>query len=136
MTESTLSGSGQALNLSSGTFNATFANVSSTSGTNNVTLTTVAGTITLGGGTLSGATGDAFLLNGGTVSTTYSGSINHSAATFAMVKVMGGHTTGTITFNTGVERQRRGPASSSTTPIAPRPTTSTAPNAERRRCRH
>ena len=53
----------------------------------------------LGGGALSGATGAAFSVVGGSVSTTYTGNISQ-ASNAALLSVTGGHT-GTLTFNTG-----------------------------------
>jgi len=66
---------GQAINLATGTFNATLTGVTSTGGANNVNLNTVAGTVNLGSGALSGATGDAFLVNTGTANISYAGTI-------------------------------------------------------------
>ncbi|MCH7728748.1 MAG: right-handed parallel beta-helix repeat-containing protein, partial [Planctomycetes bacterium] len=50
---------------------------------------------------IAGAVGNSFLINGGTASVTYSGDITHSTAGTAAVSVTGGHTTGTVTFQTG-----------------------------------
>ncbi|MDG4596875.1 MAG: tandem-95 repeat protein [Candidatus Contendobacter sp.] len=72
---------GQALNLSNGTFNATFDSVSSSGGTFNVRLNSIAGTVDLGSGALTGAgSGVAFVVSGfspasNTVAITYGGSI-------------------------------------------------------------
>ncbi|MCC8999988.1 MAG: Ig-like domain-containing protein [Candidatus Contendobacter sp.] len=72
---------GQALNLSSGTFNATFSSVSSSGGLqNNVRLNSIAGTVDLGTGALTGAVSTAFVVSGfsvasNTVAITYGGSI-------------------------------------------------------------
>ncbi|HEX8453305.1 MAG TPA: Ig-like domain-containing protein [Longimicrobium sp.] len=94
---------GQALNLTTGTLNGSFTQLRSTGGTNNVSLTGVAttGTSTLGGAgdVLSGATGDAFVVAGGTGSFTYSGNLTQ-ASNAATVNVSGGHS-GTLTFQTG-----------------------------------
>ncbi len=94
---------GQALSLTTGTLNGGFAQLRSTGGTNNVLLSGVAttGTSTLGadGDALSGATGDAFVVAGGTGSFTYPGSITQ-ASNAALLNVSGGHT-GTLTFQTG-----------------------------------
>jgi hypothetical protein len=95
-----LTGTGRALNLDTGTLDAIFASVTSTDGANNVNLATVAGTLTMNGGALSGATGTAFNVSGGTLSATYSGSITQSSNA-ALVSVSGGHNTGTLTFQTG-----------------------------------
>ena len=66
------------LSLTTGTANATFTSFTSTGGTNNINLSSVAGTTTFGGGALSGASGTAFAVSGGTVSTTYSGGISQT----------------------------------------------------------
>jgi hypothetical protein len=71
---------GRALNLTSGTLNATFAGITSTGGANNLNLTSIAGTSNLGSGALSGASGAAFNLDGGAGSITYSGTITNTAA--------------------------------------------------------
>ncbi|MFN8456454.1 MAG: Ig-like domain-containing protein, partial [Anaerolineae bacterium] len=83
VTETTLNGTGRALNLNNGTFNATLDGLTSTSGTNNVNLVSVGGTANLGSGALSGASSDAFVVNGGTGSITYTGSIANTAARIA-----------------------------------------------------
>ncbi len=94
---------GQALSLTTGTLNGGFTQLRSTGGTNNVFLSGVAttGTSTLGGAgdVLQGATGDAFRVNGGTGSFTYSGNVTQ-AGNAAAVNVSGGHS-GTLTFQTG-----------------------------------
>ncbi len=94
---------GQALSLTTGTLNGGFTQLRSTGGTNNVFLSGVAttGTSTLGGAgdVLSGATGDAFVVAGGTGSFTYSGSVTQ-ASNAALLNVSGGHS-GTLTFQTG-----------------------------------
>jgi hypothetical protein len=98
--ETTLNGTGRALNLLTGTLTATFGGVSSTSGTNNVNLVNVSGTANLGSGTLSGASNDAFVVNGGTISATYNGNITQNSNT-ALVRVLVSHNSGTLTFQTG-----------------------------------
>jgi adhesin/invasin len=94
---------GQALSLTTGTLNGGFTQLRSTGGANNVFLSGVAttGTSTLGaaGDVLSGATGDAFVVAGGTGSFTYSGSVTQ-ASNAALLNVSGGHS-GTLTFQTG-----------------------------------
>ncbi|HYI64425.1 MAG TPA: cadherin domain-containing protein [Allosphingosinicella sp.] len=93
--------SGQALSLTTGAFAGTgFDDVTSAGGASNVSLTTVTGTVALGAGTMSGATGSAFNVSGGSVSTTYSGSVSQASAGQALVNVANAHT-GTLTFNTG-----------------------------------
>jgi methionine-rich copper-binding protein CopC len=76
---------GQALNLSNGTFNATFGSISSSGGTiSNVRLNNIAGTVDLGNGALTGAlSGVAFIVSSpsaatNTVAITYGGSITAS----------------------------------------------------------
>lgn len=99
----TLSGTGKALDLTTGAFDVTSAltSVSSTSSTTQaVNLTGVTGTVSLGTGSLSGAAGNTFNVSGGTLSATYSGSISQ-ANNAALVSIAGGHNTGTITFSTG-----------------------------------
>ncbi len=95
-------GTGQALALTSGAFGATATidNITTTNSVNAVSLTTITGTLTITTGAISGATGTAFNVSGGTVSITYSGGITQ-ANIAAMVSIAGGHVTGTITFNTG-----------------------------------
>ncbi|MCQ3973900.1 MAG: hypothetical protein DPW09_10680 [Anaerolineae bacterium] len=100
VTETTLNGTGRALNLNNGTFNATLDGLTSTSGTNNVNLVSVNGTANLGSGALSGASSDAFVINGGNVSATYNGNVSQ-ASNAALVSVSGGHSSGTLTFQTG-----------------------------------
>jgi len=100
LSEVAMNTTGAGLSLNTGTANATFTSFSSGGGTNNVNLTTVTGSITFGGGSMTGATGAAFAVSGGSVSTTYTGSITQ-ASNNALVSVSGGHATGTITFNTG-----------------------------------
>ncbi|HET6669799.1 MAG TPA: Ig-like domain-containing protein [Pyrinomonadaceae bacterium] len=80
--------------------NANFSAINSSGGTNGVSLTNVTGISNFGGGALSGTTGGTFNVSGGTASVTYSGSITQ-ANNAAMVFIGGGHTTGTITFQTG-----------------------------------
>ncbi|MEA2876326.1 MAG: hypothetical protein QOF14_1522 [Hyphomicrobiales bacterium] len=95
---------GEALNLTTGAFGAgaTFSSITSTGGANNISLTGITGSVTLGDSSsaLSGATGAAFNVSGGTVSTTYSGNIIQ-ASNAALVNVTGNHTTGTLTFQIG-----------------------------------
>jgi hypothetical protein len=104
-----LNTSGTALSLTTGTFAGTgFLSTTSTGGANNVSLTSVAGTVALGGGALSGATAGSFVVSGGSVSTTYSGTLTQSAAGQNVISVSGGHSetatagTGTLTFSGGI----------------------------------
>lgn len=75
---------GRALNLATGTLDATFTGITSTGGANNIVLSNIdtIGTASLGSGGLSGATGNAFEINtaGGSGSFTYAGSITNTAA--------------------------------------------------------
>src|SRR5712692_1458864 len=76
---------GQALVLNTGTVSTPanysgFTSTTSTGGTNNVSLTTIAGTVNLGSGALSGASGNAFNVNGGAAGINYSGTISNSTA--------------------------------------------------------
>jgi hypothetical protein len=107
LTEVNVSSNAQAISLTTGTLSgpslstASFGTISSGGGTNGILLNAVAGTMTATGGTLTGtATGSTFSVIGGTVNVTYSGSISQ-AANNAAVSVIGGHGTGTITFQTG-----------------------------------
>ncbi len=75
-----ISGSGQALSLSTGTLaeaaaTTAFDQISSSSGTNNIVLSAVAGGANFGAGALSGATGTAFQFSTGTATLGYAGSI-------------------------------------------------------------
>lgn len=79
--------------------NANFSGINSSGGTSGVSLTNLTGTSNFGGGSLSGASGATFLVNGGTASTTFTGGVTQ-ANNAAMVSVLGGHS-GTLTFNTG-----------------------------------
>ena len=88
---------GQALSLTNGVLSAVFPSVTSTGGTNNVALTgPLTGTLTINAGALSGATGNAFNMNGG------SATINNAAAIASgnarSVNVTG-LTGGTVTFS-------------------------------------
>lgn len=93
---------GIALNVSSGTANFTFQNVSASGGTSNaIAYNVAAGTTTIGVGTITGnASAATFLVNGGTASITYGGSMTQSNNA-ELLRIEGGHQTGTIAFNTG-----------------------------------
>ncbi|HEX6189105.1 MAG TPA: Ig-like domain-containing protein, partial [Pyrinomonadaceae bacterium] len=83
------------------TLNTNFSAIKSSGGTNGLSLTTVSGTSTFGSSsTLSGATGATFLVSGGTASVTYSGNITQATASQPLVSITG-HSSGTITFQTG-----------------------------------
>jgi hypothetical protein len=87
-----------ALALNTGAVNGTFTNVSSTGGTNGVSFTAITGTVNASAGTMSGATGATFNVNGGTLSSTWQGILTQ-ANNAALVSIAN-HGTGTITFNT------------------------------------
>lgn len=91
---------GQALSLTNGTLNASFSSVTSTGGVNNIALAkgagTLTGTLTISDGALSGATGNAFDVNGGTAIITNSATITSGSARSVNVTGLNG---GTVTFN-------------------------------------
>ena len=94
-TELSISGTGQALLLSTGTVNGTFASVSSTSGASGISLTTINGAITISSGSLANnATG--LNLNAGTASLTYDGTITNSSANLVNIQSKTG---GTVDLN-------------------------------------
>lgn len=76
---------GRALDLENGTAGSPFAftSVSSSGGANNIRLAAgggvLAGSFSLGSGSLSGSTAEAFLVNGGTATVTYGGTITNAA---------------------------------------------------------
>jgi hypothetical protein len=83
------------------TAGSTFRTLSSSgSGTNGVLLSGVSGSFTTNAGTITGATGAAWSVAGGTVGVTYSGTIIQTNNA-ALLGVSGGHT-GTLTFQIGV----------------------------------
>ncbi|HZH30825.1 MAG TPA: Calx-beta domain-containing protein [Pyrinomonadaceae bacterium] len=72
-----------AINANAVTLNATFSSVSSTNSGNSgngILLTNVPGTLVMNGGSISGAAGDAFRVNGGTAGITYGGTISTALA--------------------------------------------------------
>jgi hypothetical protein len=96
-----INSNGQALGLNTGAIaNQGFTSVTSTGGASNILLSGVTGTLNLGTGALSGASQNSFDINGGSVSTNYSGGISKTSGTGAMVNVLN-HATGTLTFQTG-----------------------------------
>ncbi|HYJ05296.1 MAG TPA: putative Ig domain-containing protein, partial [Chthoniobacterales bacterium] len=115
LTNVTLQGAGQALNLTNGTFGdatgpgtgCTFNSVTSTSGANNINLVTVAGKVNLGSGALSGATGTSFLngtaaaSSGGSAAIDYSGTITQTTSGQAPI-LMQNRTGGTVNFTGAV----------------------------------
>ncbi len=72
---------GQALGLTNGTLSGSMSGVTSSGGAHNIYLANVAttGTFSLGAGALSGATGDAVVVTGGTGAFSYAGAISNSA---------------------------------------------------------
>ncbi|MFN8346833.1 MAG: Ig-like domain-containing protein [Spirosomataceae bacterium] len=85
-----------------GTLNVTFSSITATSGgaVNGVYLINTSGTFTGGTGSISGMTGTPVLINGGSVTFTYSGNVSQSNNA-DMIAVTGGHAAGTVTFQTG-----------------------------------
>ncbi|MGA8807234.1 MAG: putative Ig domain-containing protein, partial [Thermoanaerobaculia bacterium] len=80
----------------------TLSNVTSAGGVNGIALTTVTGgTLTISAGSISGATGAAFLVSGGSVSVTDNGTISQATASQPTVSVAAGHT-GTLIFGGNV----------------------------------
>ncbi|MFN8526890.1 MAG: tandem-95 repeat protein [Chloroflexota bacterium] len=75
----TITTTGRAVNLATGSVNGALASTTSSGGTNNVTLTTIGGTFNLGSGALSGsaagAANHAFALSGGGGAVSYGGTI-------------------------------------------------------------
>jgi len=92
-----------ALNLTTGNLNGTFANLSSTGGTNGVVLNGVGGTgWTANAGSLVGASGAGFKVDGGNANITYAGSITTTTGSFLVdIGATTGRSGGTITFSTG-----------------------------------
>jgi hypothetical protein len=81
----------------------TLGNLTAAGGVNGVALTTVTGgTLTISAGSISGATGAAFLVSGGSVSVTDNGTISQATAAQPLVSVAGGHNGGTLTFGGNV----------------------------------
>ncbi|MCG8403774.1 MAG: Ig-like domain-containing protein, partial [Phycisphaerales bacterium] len=100
-----LVGLGQSIDIDTGNLDITLDTLTSTNSPaegidlNNCTGTFVAGQ--LSPSAINNATGDSVRINGGTVGVTYTGGITHSAAGQAAVSISGGHSTGTVTFQTG-----------------------------------
>jgi hypothetical protein len=96
----TLNGTGQALNLTSGTFAATskFTSVTTTSSpTSGLTLTSIAGTLDMGSTTVSGNTAECLITNSSTANINYG---NTSCTGGANGVSLSGNTAGTRTFGT------------------------------------
>ncbi|MCX6982630.1 MAG: cadherin-like domain-containing protein [Verrucomicrobia bacterium] len=77
--------------------NVVLTGLASGGGTNNVKLTTLGGTVTLGSGALSGSSGSAVVVNGGTGSVSYSGTVTQTTA--ARVVDIQNKTNGTVSFS-------------------------------------
>ncbi|MGR9107356.1 MAG: beta strand repeat-containing protein [Gammaproteobacteria bacterium] len=104
VSEMSLGGTGQALNLAGGTLSngagaPGFASITSTSGTRNISLTNVNGTPTFNGGALSGASNQAFFVNGGNGTFSYAGTINNATSRVAEIQNKSG---GTISLSGSV----------------------------------
>src|SRR5262249_27223944 len=84
LSEVDITGTGQALNLNTGTANASFGTLSSSSGTNGVALTNVAGSPSATGGTLTGSTADELLVATGAGSFSYPGAITNTSTAKAV----------------------------------------------------
>jgi uncharacterized repeat protein (TIGR01451 family) len=106
----TINTTGAAMMLASGTTDAIFTSVTASGGAGSVNLN-VNGSLDLGNGALSGATGTALLISGGSASITYTGSINSSARSVNIT----GKTGGSVTFNGLVNGTGTGVAISSNT---------------------
>ena len=97
VSESSIMGTGQAVDINTGSLAVSFDSLSSTSSTTAVNLTGVSGTFTAPVGAISGATGTAFQVTGGNPTVTYGGTITNTAG--RMIRVA--NTTGNaVTFNT------------------------------------
>lgn len=83
------------------TVSVSIGNVTTSGAANAINLVTTTGTVIIAGGTITGGAGAPVNINGGTVSLTYSGSASQATAGQPLVSISGGHTTGTVTFNTG-----------------------------------
>ncbi len=85
----------QALSLTTGTVaGAGFNSITSTGGARNISLTGVLGTLNMGGGALSGATGEAFFVSGGTGALDYDGTFTKSST--GSIILITAHSGGTI----------------------------------------
>ena len=104
-TGNTITGSGQALSMSSAgaanavTANMTFDSVSSSGGSRNVLLTRVNGSVNMNGGTLSGSTVTGVDIDRGTGSVTYAGDFNTPGRGISVANKTGG----TVTFSGGTK---------------------------------
>ncbi|MBK8518013.1 MAG: Ig-like domain repeat protein [Saprospiraceae bacterium] len=75
-------------------------NVTSSGASKVVNLANTSGIVTIAGGTQTNSTDSTIIVNGGSVSLTYGGGISQSN-NVPIVSIIGGHTSGMITFNTG-----------------------------------
>ncbi|BCG69817.1 hypothetical protein MesoLj113a_09750 [Mesorhizobium sp. 113-1-2] len=88
---------GQAISLSGVAATIALDSTSSGGGTNNVSLTNVSGTVGLGTGSLTGAAGVAFLINGGAPTVSYGGTVTKTTA--GKIVDISGVTGGTVTLS-------------------------------------
>ncbi|HYJ84727.1 MAG TPA: Ig-like domain-containing protein, partial [Pyrinomonadaceae bacterium] len=98
-----ISGSGPAIDLTTGTLSGSFNSISSSGGVNGIRLSAInsASTIPFGTGALSGATAEEFFITGtnSTIALTYDGTISTTAAASRPVSISGKTTSGNVTFN-------------------------------------
>ena len=94
LSEVNITGAGRALNLDTGTANATFGTLSSSSGTNGVKLNAISGSPSAAGGTLTGASGNELDISAGAGDFTYPGAITNTGTNKAVN--IAGKTGGTI----------------------------------------
>ena len=95
MADASITGTGQALDLTTGTLAVTLAQLSSSSGVSNVKLAGVAGTLTANTGALSGATTRAVEISGSTATITLGSTIANSGTGISVAN----NTAGTVTFS-------------------------------------
>ncbi|ESW93664.1 hypothetical protein X770_03990 [Mesorhizobium sp. LSJC269B00] len=89
--------SGQSISLTNVAATIALDSTSSGGGTNNVGLANVTGTVSLGSGALSGASGVAFLVNGGAATVSYGGSVTKTTA--GKIVDISGVTGGSVTLS-------------------------------------
>lgn len=106
VTDIAISGSGPALDLTTGILVGGFNSITSSGGANGIRLSAInsGSTISFGTGALSGATADEFLITGtnSTIALTYNGTISTSAAGAKPVNISGKTSAGSVTFNGAV----------------------------------
>jgi hypothetical protein len=88
---------GQALALTTGSAEATFASVSA-SGALGAAINGVAGTLNVSAGTIAAGAGTRVAISGGSLGGTWAGSISQSGNNFALLGISGGHS-GALTFS-------------------------------------